>query len=248
MKTERVNQKARTRGALVRAAAQLVRDQQPPSMAEAAERALISVATAYRYFQSADDLWFEASAAAIDLEPTLAGAEALVQAAGDDPVRRLEVLIRAVGFRMVDDQAPFRRLARAAIDQWFRDSETGRATPVREGRRRRLIGLVVEPLQDRLPDEEVRRIARALGVIVGTDSMLALIDGMGLDVNEAKDAMLDAGRWLLTGALAEVRGRAGNAAPEPVRAPTSPRVSKASRSAKGRAVRALAKRSGARRR
>ena len=34
--------------------------------------------------------------------------------------------------------------------------------------------------------------------------MLALTDGVGLDVDEAKAAMLDAARWLLTGALAEL--------------------------------------------
>jgi len=51
--------------------------------------------------------------------------------------------------------------------------------------------------------EDVDRIAHALGVVVGTDVMLALTDGVGLDTREAKKAMLDAGRWLPSGALAE---------------------------------------------
>ena len=47
-------------------------------------------------------------------------------------------------------------------------------------------------------------MAHALGLVVGTDTMLALTDGVGLDVPEAKAAMLDAARWMLAGALAEV--------------------------------------------
>ena len=43
-------------------------------MQEAADRALVSVATAYRYFPSAEDLWWEASTAAIEYQPALADA------------------------------------------------------------------------------------------------------------------------------------------------------------------------------
>ncbi len=109
---------------------------------------------------------------------------------------------------MLDDQAPFRRLAKAALDQWFNQAEAPNANetiPVREGRRNRQIALVVEPLRGRLSDAAVDRLAHALGVIVGTDAMLALTDGVGLDVTAAKSALLDAGRWLIDGAMAELR-------------------------------------------
>lgn len=56
-----------------------------------------------------------------------------------------------------------------------------------------------------MAEEDVERIAHALGVVAGTDAVLALVDGVGLDVPEAKKAMLDAGRWLLTGALSELQ-------------------------------------------
>jgi AcrR family transcriptional regulator len=175
-------------------------------MPEAADRALISVATAYRYFPSAEDLWWEASTSAIALEPTLAVADELVEAAGDDPEARLEALIRLVGFNMLDDQAPYRRLARSALEQWFTQADTseGERAPVREGRRNRLIAMVVEPLRGQLSKKDVDRIAHALGVVIGTDAMLALTDGVGLGLPEAKKAMLDASRWLLAGALAEL--------------------------------------------
>jgi hypothetical protein len=63
---------------------------------------------------------------------------------------------------------------------------------------------VVEPLEGRLSDGELRNLEAALGVILGTDSMLALTDGVGLDTATAKEVMLDAARWLLSGALAEM--------------------------------------------
>ena len=52
---------------------------------------------------------------------------------------------------------------------------------------------------------DVDRLARALGLVVGTEAMIALTDGVGLDVADAKDTMLDAARWILTGALAEIQ-------------------------------------------
>jgi AcrR family transcriptional regulator len=179
-------------------------------MADAAARALISVATAYRYFPSAEDLWFEASEAAVAFEPRLAEADAAIEAAGDDPAARLEVLIRAVGFLMLDDQVPFRRLAKAALEQWFSLAESPalEPAPVREGRRNRQIARVLKPLRGNLPDADLDRLARALGLVVGTDAMLALTDGVGLDVPDAKDTMLDAARWMLLGALAEIQNPA----------------------------------------
>ncbi|MEO7556370.1 MAG: TetR/AcrR family transcriptional regulator [Acidimicrobiales bacterium] len=202
----RANQKARTREALLQAAVQLVRQGQSPSIPDVAERALISVATAYRYFPSAEELWFEASQTAIDFEQGLLDADQRIEAAGPDPVNRLEALTRFVGFAMLDDQAPFRRLAKGALEQWFRqvDAPFEDRVPVRTGRRDRTIAKVIEPLRDRLHPDDVTRIAHALTVVVGTDAMLAITDVAGLEGEQAKQALLDAARWLLAGALAEL--------------------------------------------
>ena len=107
---------------------------------------------------------------------------------------------------MLDDQAPFRRLAKGALEQWFSqvDDPVEERVPIRQGRRNEQIAKVLEPLGGRLSDDDVNRIAHALGVVVGTDVMLALTDGVGLEGDDAKQAMLDAARWMLTGALAEL--------------------------------------------
>src|ERR1700684_2678886 len=103
---ERKNQKARTRSAILSAAMELVREGRPASIQEAADRALVSVATAYRYFPSADDLWWEASVSLIDYQPAVAEAFERVEAAGSDPQARLEALIRLIGFAMLEHPAP----------------------------------------------------------------------------------------------------------------------------------------------
>ena len=52
--------------------------------------------------------------------------------------------------------------------------------------------------------KDVDRIAHALGLVVGTEAMIALTDAVELDVPAAKKTLLDAGRWLLAGALGEL--------------------------------------------
>jgi AcrR family transcriptional regulator len=204
---DRSNQRTRTRTALIDAATDLIRQGRGPSMQEAAERALVSLATAYRYFGSADELWREASVAAAELDPMLAAADEEMEAVGDDPVARLTVAVRTIGWRMLDDQVPFRQLARSALERWFAqvDLPPEERTPVREGRRNRHNQKVIEPLRDELSDADLDRLVAALGMVVGTDAMLALVDGVGLDGDDAKAVMLDAARWMLTGALAELQ-------------------------------------------
>lgn len=175
-------------------------------MPEAAERALVSVATAYRYFSSAEDLWWEASDQAFGEQTTLSQAQKRIEAAGSDPQARLEALVRTVGFQMLDDQLPYRRIAKSALEQWFRQAASSPAdrVPIRQGRRNQQIRDVVAPLEERLPKKDVERIAHALGLVIGSEAMISLTDAVGLDVPAAKKTLLDASRWLLAGALAEL--------------------------------------------
>jgi AcrR family transcriptional regulator len=205
----RLNQKTRTRTALLQAAVELVREGTPPSIPAAAERALVSVATAYRYFSSAEDLWWEASTSTY--EQTVEQSARQVEAAGTDPQARLEALIRSTGFLMLDDQLPYRRIAKNALEQWFRQQAAPdeERVPVRQGRRKDQIRQAIAPLADQLPDTAMDRLAHALGLLVGAEPMISLIDAIGLDVPEAKQTLLDAARWMLTGALAELNPTVG---------------------------------------
>lgn len=173
-------------------------------MPDAAERALVSIATAYRYFPSAEELWWEAANEALGgIAPEVARK---VDEAGDDPHARLDALLRSVGFRMLDDQVPYRRSSQSSLEHWFRqlDAPVNQRVPVREGRRNEQIANALAPLRDQLSKKDFDRVSRALGLVVGTEAMISLIDAVGLDVPTAKKTLLDAGRWMLAGALAEL--------------------------------------------
>ena len=94
--TGRVNQKARTRMAIVSAARELVRTGQPVSMPAVAQAALVSEPTAYRYFPDLLSLLTEAFA---DLWPDPEQAMQPVAGSGD-PAERVayatEFLLRHV--------------------------------------------------------------------------------------------------------------------------------------------------------
>src|SRR5919106_1299453 len=70
----RANQKERTRAALVGAATDLLKEGSPPTVAEAAARAKVSRATAYRYFPTQEALMVEVT----DLSPTVSPIEGML--------------------------------------------------------------------------------------------------------------------------------------------------------------------------
>ena len=143
---------------MLKAASELVREGRPASIPEAADRALVSVATAYRYFSSAEELGWEASKS-IAFEGGTAEAHRRIDEAGNDPQARVEALIRSTGFRTLDDQVPYRQMAKAALDQWFRriDVRESERVPIREGRRNEMIRSAVAPLRDEFREQERAR-------------------------------------------------------------------------------------------
>jgi AcrR family transcriptional regulator len=216
-KFTRTNQKARTRAALLGAATDLLGEGRSPSMREAAERALVSIATAYRYFSSAEDLWWEATQAAA-FQNTLVEALERTKAAGPEPQTRLEAAVRSSSVAMIDDQVPFRRATQIALERWLRQGEAveHRPAPERAGQRDVLAREVLAPVAGRVPEHDVDRIANALGLVLGSEAMIAVTDALGHDVPAAKNALLDAGRWILAGALSELGlGRSEPAQSEP---------------------------------
>jgi AcrR family transcriptional regulator len=196
----RVNQKSRTRQALLNAAVELVRQGKPRSVAAAAELALVSTATAYRYFPNADALWEEAS-----LELTEPWNPEIVEEAGDDAAARLTAVVKSIGWRMLDEEMPYRNLARTSLERWFAQAAVPERdrVPVREGRRMRWNTKALEPLRDELPAPMLKQLTNALALVWGTEAVIVLRDVCRLDTEAAKHVMLNAALWMLDGALAE---------------------------------------------
>ena len=197
---------------MLAAAIELVREGRPPSVPDAAERALVSVATAYRYFPTADDLWTEASFETMDFTEMNAGVEQAIDAAGDDVAARLDAVVTRIGWDMLENPLPYRTMVKLASERWFaqHQSPTAESAPIREGRRHHWNQRIVEPLRGTLTDAERRRLVAALDVAWGTEAAISLIDVAGLGVEEAKRVMLQTAQWVLAAGLAESekRGRA----------------------------------------
>jgi hypothetical protein len=56
-----------------------------------------------------------------------------------------------------------------------------------------------------MDDTQRERLVRALALVSGTDAIVVLTDALDLETDEALTTLLDANRWLITGALAELR-------------------------------------------
>ncbi len=101
----RANQKARTREAIVEAARQLHQQGITPTVAQAAEQARVSRATAYRYFPTQEALNIEVT----DVTPKLVEVEKLVGSlTTEDVERRLLLLLDTFGPIVLAEEGQFR--------------------------------------------------------------------------------------------------------------------------------------------
>ena len=126
-KTERPNQKRRTRKSLLQAAARLMQQGRKPSLEEIAEEALVSRATAYRYFSSVEALLLEASldVAAPEADELLRGG------ATDDPIARLERVDTALHDMILANEVPLRMMLANSLQRNI-GAEADGEIPVRQ--------------------------------------------------------------------------------------------------------------------
>ena len=180
------NQRNRTRAAITEAAAALVREGRPPTVAEAAERALVSRATAYRYFPTQESLLLDVA----NVEALMKPVEDLVASfPTDDAAQRLAVLVRTMTPALLSDEALIRTGERIYMDTWLANQPEGNHIPVRAGRRMRYIDEALRPLGDRLGEPARKRLRCALAL--GTHAVIAMKDSAGLDDDEEIVATLE---------------------------------------------------------
>lgn len=204
----RVNQKLRTRQALVEAAGELVAEGARPTLADVAGRARVSKATAYRYFASADALVAE-----VVLDRDFPQADAVLASVGDDPAGRVAAVEAAVNDALLSHETAMRMILRNAIERSLAD---GGDMPHRTGRRQTLIAAALQPLAGQLPARTLARLHHALALVIGPEAILAARDVCGLDRDGTRRVTQWAAGALLAHALDEARApRAGS--------PTRPR-------------------------
>ena len=174
----RVNQKRRTRTAIVQACRELIEAGEDISMPAVAAAALVSEATAYRYFPDLVSLLGEATRETWP-DPALV----LELAAADtDPAQRVayatEVLMRHV--------LAYQRGVRATIAATIERPHL--VTSTRPGYRFALIDAALAPLRDAQPPvaaDTLDQLKRDLAIIVSAEALFTLIDLCGLSPDQA---------------------------------------------------------------
>ncbi|MER6069611.1 TetR/AcrR family transcriptional regulator [Streptomyces sp. NPDC001817] len=175
--TGRSNQKKRTRTAIVEAARELIGTGGEVTMPAIARAALVSEATAYRYFPDLPSLISEALAGA--WPPPV---EALAPVADStDAVERVafacEFLLRGILLR----QGAVRAMIAATITR-------PEAAAARPGIRFGLIDLALLPLEETLgvtDPEALAQLKRDLAVVVSAEALFSLTDLCGLGPDDA---------------------------------------------------------------
>jgi AcrR family transcriptional regulator len=191
--TGRTNQKERTRAAIVAAAREAITAGGEVTMPGVARRALVSEATAYRYFPDLASLLREALAGVWDapeqaMEPV---------AQSSDPVERIgfatEVLLREV----LAYQGAVRAMIAASITK-------PPVTALRPGRRFGLIAEALRPLDGTMAarqPEQFEQLKRGLAVVVSAEALFTLTDLCGLPPEAAITSAIETARSLTSAAI-----------------------------------------------
>ena len=190
----RTNQKARTRQAIVDACVELIRQGRPVTMPEVAKAAMVSEATAYRYFPDLASLLTKALA---EDWPTPAEALAPV-GTSQDPVERVAFAARFLLQGVAERQEVVRAMIAATIAQ------PGLSSRARPGLRFGLIEYALAPFVDALESicpERLAQLRLDLAVVISAEALFSLTDLCGLDMTDAIDSAEKTARTLTASAF-----------------------------------------------
>ena len=190
---ERVNQKIRTRMALLDAARQLVEHGEDPTLELVAETALVSRATAYRYFSSVESVLAEAWIDGPDFGTPNEVLSTLDSDAGI--ADRVEHVVRHVSRRLVANPRATHLMMRSVYDLWLVDPEG------RVGRRIDFLEAAMGGHDDLLDPDRRSRLLNGLALVCGAEAVLSALDVCRLDADEAIDTIAWAARSLVAQAL-----------------------------------------------
>jgi AcrR family transcriptional regulator len=194
----RVEQKQRTRDALVAAARALVADGETPTVDSAAVRARVSRTTAYRYFSDQASLLAAA-------HPEIAVTSLLPDPAPVDVADRLAAVVERVTDLVMESEAQQRTMLRLSLE---RGSDGRQELLLRQGRVIGWLEDALAPLVDELGQRVVRQLSIAIRSAIGIEAYVWLTDVARLPPAEAVGIM----RWSARSMLDAAR----NGSPPPV--------------------------------
>lgn len=190
----RVNQKQRTRTAIVDATRELIKDGAAVTMPAVARAALVSEATAYRYFPDLTSLLREAEAGTW---PPPAVALAPVEHS-DDPVERIGYAAQYLLRGVLAHEGAVRAMISAAILR-------PESADMRPGHRFGLINYALAPLAatlGRRDPDALEQLKRELAIIVSAEALFTLTDLRGLAPDDAIASAVHAAQTITAAAVA----------------------------------------------
>jgi AcrR family transcriptional regulator len=199
----RVNQKQRTRAAIVAAARDLITGSAEVTMPAVARAALVSEATAYRYFPDLVSLLREA------VEGTWPSQEQALASVehSADAVERIGVATE----RLLRHVQAYQGAVRAMIAASVVRPETAAMRP---GYRFGIIDHALAPLQDSVGQrhpEAFRELKQELAIVVSAEALFTLTDLCGLSPDEAIASAVRAARTITSAAASGCSARPGDA-------------------------------------
>ena len=179
--------RGRTFRRLLAEAVALVRRGHIPSVAEVAQSAGVSRATAYRYFPSRSKLVSAVIAEA------LAPVRRAVPQQGD-PKRRLHELVDRTYSRFREYEPHMRAALQLALEhQSLEAAGLLEEEPFRRGQRLEILDITVSPLKSKLKSRVYNRLLKALAVVYGIEPMVILKDICGASDRETEAVV----RWMM---------------------------------------------------
>jgi AcrR family transcriptional regulator len=179
----RSNQKYRTRRALLAAARKLMKRKAVVTVAATADAAMISKATAYRYFATAEALMREAL-----LDGDWSTPEEVVGEA-TDVVERVRRVHRYLFSFTRKNESAHRLFLAKALEAWVAEGGKPKGQ-LRGARRLPMFEFALEPAREKLQPAAFSQLLNSLSAASGIESYIALKDVCGLD-----DAAADAISW-----------------------------------------------------
>lgn len=190
------NRELRTRKDLLQAASRLMAQGRKPAMDEVAREALVSRATAYRYFPNVETLLAEAP---VDAATTGAVDHFFDGDTSTDIAARVDAAEAAMHQVVYANEAALRLMLAHAITRPLDPKASG--GPVRQNRRVPLIHAALAPARKQLRKADYDTLCAALALLFGPEAMIVFQDVLRLDPKTARDVKSWAARTLVHAAL-----------------------------------------------